>query len=360
MGSIMATSNLFLDHWRKPLAELTHDLERAFKTSIEYGDNEYASYAAHNTVYHLFFSGASLHTLSKKAETLDLQIEKFKQDLTLKRIRLFRQTINNLVVENGKPDILKGDIYDESILDASEVTKENEIYFQNLYIVKLYLALVFNNTDNAKKYAQQAEQFHETVKGTSLYSLFYFFRSLAIADSSINTPVKRPILKQFRKDIKELRRAQKLAPQYNRHKTLLLQAEYCYLKGEMENAKIFYDKALTAATENGMINDVAFCWERAGQFFLNTKQDLLAVFYLQNAYTTYKRWGAMAKVKQMEKRYTHLQSGKLILWHKEISEETAHERITSLDIDTVLKASAAISGEIVLSKLLKKMMQIIS
>ena len=93
---------------------------------------------------------------------------------------------------------------------------------------------------------------------------------------------------------------------------------------------------------------------------MNTKQDLLADFYLQNAYRTYKRWGADAKLKQMEKRYTQLHSGKPIVWRKEGTDDAAHERKTNLDVDTVLKASAAISGEIVLSRLLKKMMQIIS
>ncbi len=304
MGSLLTTSNLFLDHWTKPLPDISNDLEKAFKLAIEYGDNEYASYAAHNFVYHSFISGMPLHTLSKKAETLDLQVEKFKQDLTLKRIRLFRQAIDNLIYETENPDLLQGNVYDESVMDIGEVTKENEIYFQNLFILKVYLALLFNNSEHAKKYIAQSERFQETVKGTSLNPLFYFFRSLAIADSSINTAVKRPILQQVKKDIQQLKRFEKLSPQYNHHKTLLLQAEYCYLKGEMENAKIFYDKALTTATENGMINDLAFCWERAGQFFLNTKQDLLADFYLQNAYRTYKRWGADAKLKQMEKRYT--------------------------------------------------------
>ncbi|HEX6846520.1 MAG TPA: hypothetical protein VF144_06060, partial [Chitinophagaceae bacterium] len=360
MGSILATSNLFLDHWKKPLAGLQNDLDKAFKLSIEYGDNEYASYAAHNIVYHLFISGTSLHALSRKSEILDLQIEKFNQDLTLKRLRLFRQAIDNILYPTECPDLLIGNIYDESKMDIGEVTKENEIYFQNLYILKLYLALLFNNLEHAKKYIAQAARFQETVKGTSLSPLFYFFRSLAIADSSVNTAVKRPILKQVKKDIKQLKSFEKLAPHYNTHKTLLLQAEYHYLKGEMETAKIFYDKALKMASENGMMNDLAFCWERAGQFFLNTKQDLLADFYLQNAYRTYKRWGADAKVKQMEKRYTHLHSGKPITWHVEAVPETTQERKGNLDMETVLKASAAISGEIVLSRLLRKMMQIIS
>ena len=67
MGSIITTSNLFLDHWKKPLPELHNDLEKAFKISIGYGDNEYASYAAHNLVYHSFISGTSLAYPFKKS-----------------------------------------------------------------------------------------------------------------------------------------------------------------------------------------------------------------------------------------------------------------------------------------------------
>ncbi len=360
MGSLVTTSNIFLDHWSKPLDELTNDLEKAFKLSIEFGDNEYASYAAHNYAYHLFFAGASLENLAKKLEVFDLQIEKFKQDLTLKRLRLFRQAIENLVRENKKPDVLNGTVYNESTLEVSDVTKENEVYFHNLYLLKLYLALVFNNTDEARKYIHHVERFRENVKGSSLEPLFYFLRALTIADSSINTNVKSGILRQVKKDIQRLKQFEKLAPQYNRHRTLLLQAEYNYLRGEMETAKIFYDKALAASTENGMINDVAFCWERAAQFFLNTKQDLLADFYLQNAYRTYKRWGAGAKVNQMEERYTHLSSGKPISWHRTNAEDAGEERAGNLDMATVLKASSTISGEIVLSKLLRKMMLLIS
>ena len=360
VGSIIGTSNIFLVHWKKPLAELKTELEKAFKSSIEYGDNEWASYSAHNLVYHLFITGTPLQILAKKAEALDLQIEKFKQDLTLKRLRLLRQTIDNLIHETENPDILKGNIYDESEMDLIDVTKGNEVYFQNLYLLKLYLALIFNNTDQAKKYIVNARRFHETVNGTSLSPLFYFYRSLAISDSSVNSRVKNTILRQVKKDIDTLKKFEKISPQYNSHKTLLLQAEFYYLKGEMESAKIFYDKALKAATENNMLNDLAFFWERAGQFFLNTKQDLLANFYLRNAYQAYRRWGAEAKLKQMESGYPQLKSSNTGLeWNQELHQETSKGKAVNLDLETVLKASSALSGEIILQRLLKKMMQII-
>jgi len=359
IGSIMVTSNIFLAHWKKPFTETIHDLDKSFKSALESGDNEYASYAAHNTVYQLFIMGYPLHDLAKKAEMLDLKIEKFKQDLTLKRLRVFRQSIANLINETQNPDILTGNIFDESQIDITDVTKSNEIYFQNLYLQKLYLALVFNLNNNAKKYLDLAERFQESVKGTALYPLFYYYRSLLISDTTLNSPEKKDILIQVEKDINFLKKYEKYCPQNYSHKIFLLEAEYNYLDGDNEAAKILYDKALKFGIENGLVNDVAYCWERAGRFFLNTKQDLLANFYLQNAYRIYKRWGADAKLKQMERQYTQLRGGAGAEWQMDLMQEPARERSGNIDLETVLKASSALSGEIILPKLLKKMMQII-
>ena len=124
IGSIMVTSNIFLVHWRKPFTETIHDLDKSFKSALESGDNEYASYAAHNTVYQLFISGYPLHELSKKAEMLDLKIEKFKQDLTLKRLQIFRQSIANLIEETQNPDVLTGKIFDESQIDIADCNQK--------------------------------------------------------------------------------------------------------------------------------------------------------------------------------------------------------------------------------------------
>lgn len=358
IGSILVTSNIFLVHRRRPFKETVHDLDKAFKSALESGDHEYASYAAHNIVYQLFIMGNSLHDLSKKAEMLELKIEKFKQDLTLKRLQLFRQSISNLIEETENPDLLTGKIFDESEMDITDVTKSNEIYFQNLYLQKLCLALIFNLNDNARKYVGFAERFQESVKGTALHPLFYYYRSLLISDTSSNSPAKKTIRRQVKKDITILKKYEKLCPQNYSHKILLLEAEYNYLKGDNEATKIFYDKALKSGTENGMTNDLAYCWERAGRFFLNTKQDLLANFYLQNAYRVYKRWGAEAKLKQMESHYIQLRGGGGE-WQTELLQEPAKQRTGNLDLETVLKASSTLSGEIILPRLLKKLMKII-
>jgi len=359
-GSIIATNNLFLVHRRTPITETVHDLEKAFTSCLESGDNEYASYAAHNIVYQLFIMGYPLHELAQKAETLELKIEKFQQDLTLKRLRLFHQSIVNLIEETENPDILSGEIFDESEIDIAEVSKSNEIFFQNLSLQKLHLALIFNLNAHARKYAAVAEKYQESVKGTTLYPLFYFYRSLLITDIAPNATDKKAVLKQVEKDIKELRKYEKYCPADYTHKILLLEAEYKYLEGDNEEAKILYDKALKAATQINISSDLAITWERAGRFFMNTKQDLLANFYLQNCYRVYKRWGAGAKLKQMETHYIQLRGGGGSEWQNQISEENGlRQSNTNVDLETVLKASVALAGEIILPRLLTKMMQII-
>ncbi len=359
IASIIATNNLFLVHRRTPITETIHDLEKAFTSGLESGDNEYASYAAHNMIYQLFIMGYPLADLAKKAETLELKIEKFQQDLTLKRLRLFHQSVLNLIEATDHPDILSGAIFNESEMDIAEVTKSNEIYFQNLYLQKLHLALIFNLESNGKKYVTLAEKYQQSVKGTTLYPLFYYYRSLLITDIAPNSPSKKTILKQVQKDIKQIRKYEKYCPSDYSHKIFLLEAEYKYLEGDNEAAKILYDKALKAATQINITGDLAYTWERAGRFFVNTKQDLLANFYLQNAYRVYKRWGATAKLKQMESHYIQLRGGGGAEWQDQLQEETRTQQVTNVDLETVLKASVALSGEIILPRLLKKMMQII-
>lgn len=359
IGSILVTSNIFLAHRRTPITETIHDLERAFKSALESGDNEYASYAAHNIVYQFFIMGYPLPELHKRAESLELKIEKFQQDLTLKRLQLFSQSISNLIEPTENPDILAGEIFNESEMDVTEVTQSNEIYFQNLYLQKLYLALIFNLHKNAAKYVSFVEKYQESVKGTTLYPLFYFYRSLFLLDSSEDGSSKKTIVGRVRKDLLLLKKYEKFSPKDYSHKVFLLEAELDRIEGKNEEAKILFDKALKAGTESNMSNDLALIWERAGRFFINTRQELLANFYLQNAYRLYTRWGATAKLKHMETNYIQLRGGGAEEWQNQLTDEPSKQQTENVDLETVLRASAALSGEIILPGLLKKMMKLI-
>jgi histidine kinase len=360
---ILVTYNIFLSHWRKPFSETVDDLEKAFKDALESGDNEYGSYAAHNIVYQLFIMGSPLPALVYRSELLDQQMEKFKQDLTLKRLRIFRQSVLNLTEDSEHPDLMHTALVDESEMKLEETStnRNNDIYFQNLYLQKLLLAIIFNLPENAYKYAEIAGRFQESVRGTALYSLFYFYQFLAVSGKydGKKESLKRSHIRILLKCLGLYKKYAKLCPEIYSHKLWLMEAEYEQIRGNIAGAKVLYDQSLKAATEHHMVNDAAIGWERAGQFFLRSDQELVARFYLQNAYKAYRRWGAEAKLRQMMVYYPILQSSSKYDLQEEIHHVPKNQGSGDLDLATVMKASSALAGEIILPRLLRKLMEIL-
>jgi GAF domain-containing protein len=80
----------------------------------------------------------------------------------------------------------------------------------------------------------------------------------------------------------------------------------------------------------------------------------IAHLYLRNARHCYLRWGAAGKVRQLDELYPHLSEGELV----PDSRRTFGAPVEQLDLETVMKASQAVSGEIVLESLIKTLLMI--
>lgn len=119
-----------------------------------------------------------------------------------------------------------------------------------------------------------------------------------------------------------------------------------------------YDRAIQGAREQGFVHEEAIAYERAGEFYLAIGRGEIAQLYLRNAHHCYIRWGAKAKVKQMELEYPELL---LQISHKpsmlNTITTTSNSTPESLDINTIIKASQTLAGEIKLDKLLIKLMK---
>jgi predicted ATPase/signal transduction histidine kinase len=133
-----------------------------------------------------------------------------------------------------------------------------------------------------------------------------------------------------------------------RHKELLLSAELARVEGRELDAMTFYDQAKESARAGGFTHQEALAAELAGRLHLQKGRSSLAAFYLKEARGAYARWGALAKVRALEARYPEIGLSEGVI-----------SADASIDIVTVMKASHAISGEIVLERLLATMMSII-
>lgn len=114
------------------------------------------------------------------------------------------------------------------------------------------------------------------------------------------------------------------------------------------------------AIENEYLNEEALAYELAGRFYLARGRNQLAELYLRNAHYAYQRWGAAAKVKDMEARYPQWLAEKQDVTASNATRTSTGYRTGGyLDLATVMKAAQAISGEIMLDKLLARLMEIV-
>lgn len=150
-------------------------------------------------------------------------------------------------------------------------------------------------------------------------------------------------------------------PENFAHKHLLVSAELARISGDHAGAIELYDRAIAVARDDEFLQDQGLAHELAGRYWLSRgRKERIALMYLRDAHYAYELWGAQRKVDQLEAEFQELRRRV-----QEREKGTGDVTITgstvskALDLASVLKASQAISGEIALADLLRKMVRIV-
>jgi diguanylate cyclase (GGDEF)-like protein len=152
------------------------------------------------------------------------------------------------------------------------------------------------------------------------------------------------------------------------HKYLLVDAELARIEGRVIDAINGYDDAIESARANGFIQNEALAFELAAKFWLSIGKIMFARHYLESAHQGYLYWGALTKAKLLEETYPELKPH--VVKDRDIHTKTNPFLIgkqsttrsgntETLDMVSLMKASSAISGEMVLDTLLSKVMRIV-
>src|SRR5262249_4218714 len=137
------------------------------------------------------------------------------------------------------------------------------------------------------------------------------------------------------------------------NRAALVGAEVARIEGREFEAMRFYERAIRSARANGFVHDEALAYELAGRFYAAYGFDEIADTHLRGARYGYLRWGADAKVQQLDQLYPHLREKEPLPGPT----STIVTPVEHLDLATVIKVSQAISGEMVLEKLIDTLMR---
>ena len=136
-------------------------------------------------------------------------------------------------------------------------------------------------------------------------------------------------------------------------KHALVSAEIARLEGRDADAMRLYEQAIRSAREHGFVQNEGVAYEVAARFYVARGVESIADAYIRNARDCYLRWGADGKVRQLDRLYPHLAGPE-----GRHSVAAIGSAIQQLDVASVVKASQALSSEIVLPKLIERLMTI--
>src|SRR4028119_1635496 len=274
-----------------------------------------------------------------------------------------QQTVKNLREARILSDCLIGTAYDERVMIPKHQQDNQLAALAIAYTYKLMLAYFFTINTATLDHIAQGKQYLIAASGSVFVPNFHFYAPLTYLALFPTQPEheQAEILAQVETYQNTLHQWVQNAPINHLHKWHLVEAEKYRVLGNKAEAIEMYDRAISGAKENKFLNEEALANELAAKFYWEWGKEKLAQTYMIEAYYCYVQWGATAKVTDLETRYPQLlaptQPG--IKTTKTTASVTATGSSSNLDITTVMKASQAISGEIMLDKLMSSLMKIL-
>jgi histidine kinase len=360
--------NMYLRHWREHLKETLNPLLEAYQRSLEIGDLEYGTFALAFRVYHSYLVGRELTQLEQEMASYEGAIAQFKQILPLNLIRIYWQSILNLIERSETPSRLLGNRYNEDENLPQLLAAHDKYLVFHLYLNKLILSYLFQETAPAADYAKTVDRLlAEGAVGLLVVPVFYFYDSLARIRTfpEASAAEQQQILRKVSANQAQMKQWADNAPMNYLHKFHLVEAERYRILEQVTEAADAYDLAIYLAKEHEYLNEESLANELAGQFYLARGKSKIAQVYLLEARYCYLRWGAIAKVSDLDQRYPQFfdrlleQNPSLAPSPRDSTSSRSSPGTATLDLTALMKASQALSGEIVLEKLLAKLMTIL-
>jgi len=354
----------FIIHWKVHFKKTIPMLVDAYQNGVETGDIEFAGYAAYSVCYYSFLAGESLSQLEQKTATYSKAVRRIRRENPSNWIAVLWQTILNLLGRSENPSRLIGSVYDEdrAISRAITVKDGNEIRY--FYLNKVILCYLFGEYHQAAQTAILAKQYVEEVKAITAVTLLCFYDSLVLLSLwvEVSNSQKEAWLSCVTTNQEKMQKWAEHAPMNYLHKFHLVEAEKARVLGQFFEAEEFYERAISGASENEFIQEEALAYELAAKHYLARGRLKIAQTYMKEAHYCYDRWGAKAKVKDLETRYPQFFSQSYRDAPASIpttSETVSNTSPIAFDLTAVMKASQTISREIELEQLLRSLMQIL-
>jgi PAS domain S-box-containing protein len=331
-------------------------VRRAFDAANKSGDLPYAAYGCNNLNTNLLAAGDPLVEVQREAENGLEFAEKTRSHHAIDHITVQLRLIRTLRGLTTKFGLFNDEQFDELRFERHLSSNPRLALPECWYwIRKLQARVLAGDYSSAIQASGNAQRLLWTSPFFFEFAEYQFYGALAHAASydSAAADRRQQHFDALTAHYERLEIWAENCPENFENRAALVAAEIARIEGRDLDAMRLYEQAIRSARANSFVHNEALANELAARFYTARDFDKIARTYLRDARDCYLQWGADGKVRQLENLYPRLQH------EKSLSDPTRTilTSVENLDLATVLKLSQAISGEIVLEKLIDTLMR---
>jgi predicted ATPase/GAF domain-containing protein len=343
--------------WTKHVRAGRDLVRRAFDAANEIGDVTFAGYCRDHLVKNMLAAGDPLDEAQREAENGLQFAQKLRFGLVVDHIKAQLGLIRSLRGLTLKLGSFNDDQFDEPRFERHLRTNSALAELECWYWVRKLQACFFAGDYAAAIDASlSAERLLWTSPSQFEVAEFRFYSGLSHAAVWGSAPLgqKQQHCAVVADHRKQLEIWAENCPENFENRAALVGAEIARMEGRELDAEGLYEKAVRSAHANGFIHNEAIACEVTARFYAARGFGRIADTYLREARYCYLRWGADGKVQQLDQLYPRLKEKASLPG----ATSTIVTPVELLDLATVIKVSEAISGEIILEKLLDTLMRV--
>jgi PAS domain S-box-containing protein len=343
--------------WTQPIRTGRSLVQRAFDAANKLGDLTFAAYSCDNRITNLLASGDPLGDVQREAEA----------GLDFARQTRFGMVIDRLTTQLRLIRALRGltpefDSFNDTEFDEDRFEQHLEQEPQLAmaacwyWIRKLQArffagayASAITAAANAERLLWTSPSFFELAE----YHLYAALTRAALCDAA-SAAERTQHLEALAAHHRQLQEWAENCPENFANRAALVAAEIARLEGRGFDAEHLYEQAIRSAHANGLVHNEALANELAARFYAACGFEKIAQMYLRDARYCYLRWGADGKVRLLDQLYPHVRYEK----SPRAPTSTVLASVEHLDFATVMKVSQAVSGEILMDRLIDTLMRI--
>jgi len=341
--------------WTRPIATAIDFNRAAFRTASETGDLTYASLSMFQSFTGLLLRNDPLDAVWRESEmALDFARKaKFRRaaDLIVSQQRFIATMLGRTTTFSTFSDAQ----FDEATFEAQLTGDRMPMVICWYWIVKLKTRFLSGDHAEALAAADKAKTVLWASPGHIQLLDYFYYTALTVAvlyenGSADEQSGWRDLMTAHREQLREW--ADNYPPTFG-DKHALVSAEIARLEGRDTDAMRLYEQAIRSARDHGFVQNEGIAHEVTARFYAARGIETTAHLHLRSARDCYLRWGADGKVRQLDRLYPRLAAPE---GHRPTA--TIGSPVPQLDVASVVKASQAVSSEIVLPKLIERLLTI--